>query len=131
MKKSNNEKVLLKEIKKEKKFLIVGDMGYKKLDKIKNKIKKEHGVVFYTILDIKKKITEEKKIILEEVFSKVIFCDLSKPEKILSAVKDFRKEVVGVETFGDGNIKYLKKVIPFFDTLNPSESSLEWSNNKQ
>jgi len=113
-------------MKKEKIFIQVGDAGFSFIKKQKDFFKKKHNMVFYNILDnsIKKKKELVKK--LEDVYEELIFCDIFDDVSIFNSIKDFRKNVIGVSTSADYNIKYLRKIVPFFPNLkNPTSSALK------
>lgn len=111
---------------KNKIFLQVGDAGYSFIRKQKNFFLDNHNIVFYNIIDISLKKNRELIEKLDDTYDKVIFCDFSNRISIFNAIKDFRKDVVGVSTSADYNIKYLRKVISFFPNLkNPTNSALK------
>ncbi len=111
-------------------FLIVGNGGIAYIKKHKKFFKKEYGIIFYALLDKKQK----RKIDLaeyQEVYDQVLFTDFSDSKQIFKTILPFKKEVVGLNAFGDAGIKYLVKTVGFFPELNlPTEASLRRANSK-
>ncbi len=111
-------------------FLIIGTYGLLSLKKHIEYFENEHNIVFYNLVDKKKK--KESFIARREaVFKKVVFCDFGSDISIAKAVRDFSDCVVAIETLSDKNIAFLRKVVPFCPYANnPSESSLAWATDK-
>ena len=121
-----------KSIKEKRKiFLQVGNSGYSFIKKQKKYFLEKFNIIFYNLVD--ENVKKDKELVkkLEEVYEKIIFCDLSNTIDIFKAIKDIQKDVIGLSTSADYNIKYLRKVIPFFPNLkNPTSTSLKWASDK-
>ena len=115
-------------LKKEKRkiFLQVGNSGYSFIKKQKKYFLEKFNIVFYNLVD--ESVKKDKELVkkLEDVYDGVIFCNLSDTIDIFKAIKGIQKDVLGVSTSADYNIKYLRKVLPFFPNLkNPTSTSLK------